>query len=152
MNHVGSLKRKVPVLIDLEEDCYLEVIIKDNNRKRFNFIIDHEISNPFPATRFDADGQTHKNNLPDIPLEDQQVTTPHFHKFRSDGFLIAYKTKELIENESNISLNKMFPIFCREFNIVDVNGEHVVMDISVEGELKFDEIDYDPHENITFEL
>jgi hypothetical protein len=23
MNHVGSLKRKVPVLIDLEEDCYI---------------------------------------------------------------------------------------------------------------------------------
>lgn len=149
-NHTGSLKRKVPVLINSEENCCLEVIVKDNNRERFNFIIDHEISKPFYAVRFDSSGGTHKNNLPDIPLKEQSVKTPHFHKFRSDGFEIAYRTEELIENESNLSLNKMFPIFCKEFNIIHPNREDV--NISIEGELKFDEIDYDPHENITFEL
>lgn len=152
INHVGSLKRRVPMHIDTLEDCCLEVVVNEINTRRFNFLIDHEISQPLHAVRFDSDGQTHKNNLPNIPLEEQQVTTPHFHKYRSDGFLIAYKTEKLIKNETNLSLSCMFPIFCEEFNIGYPSKESINIDISMDGEINFGEDEYDPHQNINFEL
>lgn len=152
LNHKGALKRKVPIITQPSEDCFLEVIINESNRKRFNFTIEHEISAPLRAARFDSDGQAHKNNIPNIPLELQQVTTPHFHKFRDDGYFFAYKTNPLIENESDLSINKMFPIFCEEFHITYPKENDVLLDISMEGELNFGETDFDPHENINFEL
>jgi len=49
-----------------------------------------------PFFRFDSDGPAHRNNLPDIPLEEQSITTPHFNSYNKDGKPIAYKNGILI--------------------------------------------------------
>src|SRR5690606_11377651 len=51
-----------------------------------------------PFFRFDSDGPAHRNDFPEIPLEEQSVTTPHFNSFREDGKPIAYKN-ETLKNE-----------------------------------------------------
>lgn len=48
-----------------------------------------------PFFRFDSDGPAHRNHFPDIPLEEQSVTTPHFNSHNAAGKSIAYKIDTL---------------------------------------------------------
>lgn len=71
-----------------------------------------------PFFRFDSDGPAHRNHSPNIPLEDQSITTPHFNSYKEDGKPIAYKTTPLMdEKESKIiaeDINFGTAIFCME--------------------------------------
>ena len=62
--------------------------------------------------RYDSAGASHRNNFDDIPLPDQQVTTPHIHKYDEKGRLIAVKTDEILIDQKAASGIKIgFPIF-----------------------------------------
>ncbi|HVY71985.1 MAG TPA: hypothetical protein VHH73_18780 [Verrucomicrobiae bacterium] len=74
------------------------------NRGHFGFKIRVAFFGPDPCFRFDSDGVTHRNRLASIPLPQQQVTTPHFHWYNSDGILIAYKTAELSDANTVLQL------------------------------------------------
>jgi hypothetical protein len=100
--------------------------------------------------RYDCGGGTHRNNLPDIPLNEQSVTTPHFHKYNKEGYNIAYKTEKLkTEGEAKAlcDIDFGFPYFCQESNIrhrdnapeLKINYNHL-----------FPEAGEDPLESITF--
>jgi hypothetical protein len=76
-----------------------------------------------PLFRFDSDGAAHRND--ELPLSKQQVTTPHFNSFDSEGRSIAYKTTEL-ENVDYAALKDMirfFQLFCQECFIVNEISE-----------------------------
>lgn len=80
-----------------------------------------------PFFRFDSDGPAHRNNYPDIPLEEQSVTTPHFNSYREDGKPIAYKN-ETLKEEGNAKIivgdiNFGVSLFCMETNSKLQNGD-----------------------------
>lgn len=78
------------------------------------------------ALGFDSGGQAHWNRDPDSQLRERKVDTPHFHRFRADGYMEAYQTGDL-HDEARLSaytndLQATFAIFCREFGIVGLDG------------------------------
>lgn len=82
----------------------LLVDVKVNNHEFFQFKLRYKEFLPPPFFRFDSDGDTHRNNIDGISLEDQIVTTPHFHKFNEEGIEIAYKTDKLLDPKESRAL------------------------------------------------
>jgi hypothetical protein len=107
-----------------------------------------------PFFRFDSDGPAHRNNFPDIPLEEQEVTTPHFNSYRNDGKLMAYKNKTLRkENEVKAiveDINFGVSLFCMETNSKLVTGGFPTI-IDQEPKIEFENAYYIEFENINFE-
>ncbi len=107
-----------------------------------------------PFFRFDSDGPAHRNDFPDIPLEEQSVTTPHFNSFQENGKSIAYKNDTLKnENEAKSiaeDINFGISLFCMETNSRLEDGDFpTVVDKAPEIELDFDQnTNFD---NISFE-
>lgn len=71
-----------------------------------------------PFFRFDSDGPAHRNESPDIPIDEQSVSTPHFNSFRSDGLSIAYQN-DTLKDESKVlhiinDINFGISLFCME--------------------------------------
>lgn len=102
-----------------------------------------------PFFRFDSDGPAHRNDFPDIPLEEQSVSTPHFNSYNSDGKPIAYKNDTLKkENEAkNIveDINFGTSLFCMETNSILSNGNFpLVMD-------KTPELEFESDQNVNFD-
>ncbi len=79
-----------------------------------------------PFFRFDSDGPAHRNNYPNIPLEEQLVTTPHFNSYKEDGKPIAYKNDALkITKNAEIiakDINFGVSLFCMESKSMLSNG------------------------------
>lgn len=107
-----------------------------------------------PFFRFDSDGPAHRNNFPDIPLEDQSVTTPHFNSYKKDGKSIAYKNETLNkESEAKIvadDINFGISLFCLETKTKLVTGEFPSI-IDSAPEINFDFVQNIIFDNINFE-
>lgn len=106
-NHPSSLyeEQALDSVKDFGEtmiDC--EVRYKNPNNYSFQ-ILSNILSNKVLA-RLDEGNGTHRNNCKDIPLDQQMVTTPHFHKYDTNGRFIAYKTKELEIKSSPLPIYK----------------------------------------------
>lgn len=104
--------------------------------------------------RYDTGGGTHRNDAPHIPLEMQSITTPHFHKYDSKGYFLAYKTDLLNDPKQAaylFDIDFAFPYFCQEGNIY-ANDKHDLPEITVgkDGFLPFEESDIDPLEGVKF--
>lgn len=68
--------------------------------------------------RFDEGDATHRNNIPGLPIDQQSVTTPHFHRYNEQGYFIAYKTEELkTVAQTSLGIEDGFDIFLREAKI-----------------------------------
>lgn len=107
-----------------------------------------------PFFRFDSDGPAHRNYLPDIPLEEQSVTTPHFNSYNSAGKSIAYKNDTLKkETEAQIiveDINFGVSLFCMETNTKLTTGEFPIV-VDKEPEIEFDFVRNVNFDNIKFE-
>lgn len=107
-----------------------------------------------PFFRFDSDGPAHRNDFPDIPLEEQSVTTPHFNSFKEGGKPIAYKNDTLKnEKESEIIANDInfgVSLFCMECNSNLTNGDFPTV-IDKTPEIEFTTIAHINFDNISFE-
>jgi len=107
-----------------------------------------------PFFRFDSDGPAHRNDFPDIPLEEQSVTTPHFNSFQENGKSIAYKNETLKkENEAKSiaeDINFGVSLFCMETNS-KLEGGGFPSVVDKEPELAFDSIQNINFDNISFE-
>lgn len=69
-----------------------------------------------PFFRFDSDGPAHRNDFPEIPLEYQSISTPHYNSYREDGKPYAYKC-EILQKETEAKaivgdINLGIPLFC----------------------------------------
>jgi hypothetical protein len=107
-----------------------------------------------PFFRFDSDGPAHRNDFPNIPLEEQSVTTPHFNSYKEDGNPFAYKNETLRkESEAKIiveDINFGVSLFCMETNSKLTNGEFPAI-VDKAPELEFNQIQNINFDNITFE-
>jgi hypothetical protein len=86
------------------EKMVLLVDVKVNNHDFFQFKLRYKSFVPAPFFRFDSDGETHRNKVDGLRLEDSQITTPHFHKFNENGIEIAYKTDKLLDPKESKAL------------------------------------------------
>jgi hypothetical protein len=149
-NHPSSLHKNQPVVHESLPDSMNIIIEIKEFENKFSINLD---SQGFPDCilfRYDSGGGTHRNNFPNIPLGEQSVTTPHFHKYNKEGYCIAYKTEKLKlekEAEALCDIQFGFPYFCQESNIRYNNDLPELKIIS--GNL-FPENEIDPLENITF--
>lgn len=107
-----------------------------------------------PFFRFDSDGPAHRNDFPEIPMEEQSITTPHFNSYKEDGKPIAYKN-ETLKNEKDAQIiaediNFGVSLFCMESNTkLSIGGFPTVSE--KEPEFKFAVFQYINFDNITFE-
>jgi hypothetical protein len=107
-----------------------------------------------PYFRFDSDGPAHRNENPQIPLEEQSIKTPHFNSFDENGNYIAYQNEtlknqteaQIIANDINFGIS----LFCMETNskLIDSNFPTVAQLIQ---ELGFEENNNINFDNINFE-
>jgi hypothetical protein len=107
-----------------------------------------------PFVRFDSDGPAHRNDIGNLPLEEQSVTTPHFNSFDENGIPIAYKNDALKDHKSAQiiadDLNFGISLFCLETNSKVASGDFpTVLERSPElglseiSEVNFDNIQFD---------
>jgi hypothetical protein len=107
-----------------------------------------------PFFRFDSDGPAHRNDFPEIPLEEQSVTTPHFNSYKEDGKPIAYKNDKLKnEKEAKIiseDVNFGISLFCMESNTKLSTGDFPNV-IDKAPEIEFTAVQNINFDNISFE-
>ena len=151
-NRRDTKKKDMSILCSNLSDLTFTVEQRIDVDGNFKFSLRSKSFCPPPIFRYDSMGPTHRNsNLP-IPIDEQSVSTPHFHRFTSDGYEIAYKTDAL----------------------KDINQENALKDISIcvyhfmqEAHIKYENFDLipspgqlpfekgtditDPLENIEFE-
>lgn len=107
-----------------------------------------------PFFRFDSDGPAHRNDSPNVPLEEQLVTTPHFNSFQEDGKPIAFKNEILKkENEARAIAEDItfgVTIFCQETNSKLLTGDFPSV-IDKVPEIEFGLTQAIDYNNISFE-
>lgn len=153
-NNANFLQQNVPVQHDLvKNNVELIVVVKVNNYRYFSFKLLCKDLSSTPFFRYDSDGDAHRNYSPDIPLKEQQITTPHFHKFNEKGISFAYKT-DIILNESERKaledINLCIAFFCKESNIEPVKEDYPTIQINSK-ELPLDFSSIDPLLNVKFQ-
>lgn len=150
-NHKTSLYKEqslttTGILGNITIDC--EIRNKDPHNYSFQILSDKLASKIL--ARFDEGNGTHRNNLPNIPLSDQQVTTPHFHKYDEMGRFVAYKTPSIgIDIPKKLSIYKGFCLFCNEESILSSNNEQIYISVQEAGTIPFD-LNEDPLSGINF--
>lgn len=124
--------------------------IREKNPSNYSFqILSNRIKNRVLA-RLDEGNGTHRNNFPNIPLAEQEVTTPHFHKYNESGFFVAYKSDSLTAyNEKPLKIEDGLRLFCEEENIESSNSVPIEIQIKEDGSLPFPH-DTDPLNGIMF--
>jgi len=135
-----------------EERMILNVDVKLNDHSYFQFKLRYKAFLPAPFFRFDSDGDTHRNRIKGIPLEEQQITTPHFHKFNEKGIEIAYKTDKLLDPKEAKALEDINLCLVHFFH---ESNTRLKEDDFPEVKIMTDTLGYemeaiDPNENITF--
>lgn len=134
------------------DDLTLTVNVKLKNHDFFQFKLRYEKFCPQHFFRFDSDGETHRNKIDGIPLDQQSVPTPHFHKYHKSGIEIAYQTDKLIDKKEKKALediNLCIKHFFHESNTRlkdDDFSEIKILTNTLGLSLRSE----DPNENITF--
>lgn len=154
-NHPSSLYAKEEIR---SESCFgntfMTCEVRNGEKSDYSFQMVSDKFKKGVIFRYDSEGGTHKNEAPFIPLEEQSVTTPHFHKYDDKGYFLAYKTDLLndpkqVEHLFDIDLG--FPYFCQE-GIIYANDDFDLPKIKVyrEGCFSFEKENKDPLEGIKF--
>ena len=92
--------------------------IRDRDVLSYSFQIRSDKFESQVALRFDEGDAAHRTDIPGLPLDRQSVTTPHFHRYNEQGYLIAYKNEELnAVAQTSIGIEDGFDIFLREAKI-----------------------------------
>lgn len=76
----------------------------------------------------DEGDYTHWNRHLSVPVEQQQVPTPHFHKKGDDGIELAYRTARIEATQTPINIHDGFSIFCEECHINQDNIEILIQE------------------------
>jgi hypothetical protein len=107
-----------------------------------------------PFFRFDSDGPAHRNCFPEVLLEEQSVSTPHFNTYNENGKPVAYKNVTL-KNESEAQIvaedvNFGVSLFCMESNSKLSNGDFPIIS-DILPEFEFEAIENINFDNISFQ-
>lgn len=154
-NHGTSLYSSQPLYSTVDfGNTIMACEVRNGDHRDCSFQILSDAFKKRVVLRYDTGGGTHRNDAPYIPLEEQSITTPHFHKYDSNGCFLAYKT-DLLNDEKQVEylldLEFGFPYFCQEGKI-SANDKHDLPEIQVikEGFLPFKEDEVDPLDGIKF--
>jgi hypothetical protein len=151
-NNANTLSKLEPVVHSQTDEIVLIVDVKVNNYNFFQFKLRYKSFSPLPFFRFDSDGETHRNRIDGVLLEEQSITTPHFHKFTKDGIEIAYKTDKLLDKKERKALediNLCAVHFFHESNIRLNKKDFPEIKISTDT-LGLSYLKDDPNQNIKF--
>lgn len=125
--------------------------IRDKEPNSFSFQIRSDRFAKAVVLRFDEGDATHRNTAPGIPLDQQSISTPHFHKYNDAGYFIAYKNDELkILDHTSLSLEEGFDIFCREAKIDTTGYEVKIQKADADGTIVMNLGQTDPLAGIMF--
>jgi hypothetical protein len=147
------LEENIPVKHpEVVDDMILIVDVSVNNYKYFKFKLRYKEYVDKPLFRFDSDGVTHWNNIDGIPLTEQQVKTPHFHKFNESGIEVAYQTIQLKNEETKKALQDIESCIAHFFHECNIRVNTVAFPtIKVNpNQLDFTYEKNDPNENVKF--
>ncbi len=136
----------------IKDRIILMINVKINDHNFFQFKLRCKSLCDTPFFRYDSDGASHRNYDANIPLAQQQITTPHFHYFNEHGVSIAYKTDKLLNKQEKRALediNLCIAHFFHECNIVPDNDLYPTILIN-SSELPLDFSVDDPLTNINF--
>ena len=103
----------------LEKDLEFVVQIKADDPTDFKFKLKCPAFDNSYFFRYDSAGACHRNSGLDVPIDQQRVPTPHFHKFMQTGEEIAYKTEVLKDQKQAEVLEDVslcIAHFCTESN------------------------------------
>lgn len=90
-NHRSSYIGTLPVQAQVPYGATSVVCeVRDMSLFNYSFSYLSDKNKERTLARFDAGDGTHKNRAPGIPLDCTSVPTPHLHRYRDDGYLIAY--------------------------------------------------------------
>lgn len=153
----GNNKNYLEESVDLENNSYdgktiLIINVKVNKLNYFHFKLKCNEVFPKPFFRFDSDGGAHRNYIDEIPLEEQSVTTPHFHFYNQDGVNIAYKSdalKDEIQRKALEDISLCLSHFFQESNIEPAFADTVEVQIQPE-QFPFQDSNKNPLANIIF--
>lgn len=106
--------------------------------------------------RLDTGDGTHNNAkyVPGIPLELSSVPTPHLHKFREDGYAVAYPIPGVDytdEPSTKFDYQQGFYYLCTELNMTDPQGNAPLFMYAPDGVLNFPAADANPNEGADFD-
>lgn len=155
-NHPSSLFSEVQLISSIPYgNTSLSIEIRDiENYRNFSLSI---LSDKFPRKkclfRYDVGNGTHRNNCSDIPLKEQQVPTPHFHRFDEKGRFLAYQTAALKDTAQVPYLEDIefgTDYFSQESNITDRRGDLPRIEIGRNLQIPFPHEDFDPNNGIKF--
>ena len=148
-NHVTSLKGETELkALEPFGVTVLECEMRDKNEFNYSFKILSDRIKSRMLFRMDEGDKAHWNRHLPIPVDQQQVPTPHFHKKGDDGIEYAYRTEVLERNSLPLNIHDGFSIFCDECHIKNENIEIIIQE---EGKLPFNfEPETDPLKGIIF--
>lgn len=116
-NNIHTLEKVEPVIHSSTTDKMVLIVdVKVKNHNFFQFKLRYQPFIPPPFFRFDSDGDAHRNKIDGIPLSEQVISTPHFHKFHESGIEIAYKTEMLLNPEQSKALEDINACLIHFFN------------------------------------
>lgn len=156
-NHPSSLHSKIELQAARPfGNTSLSIEIQDlENYKKYSLsILSDKYKERKCIFRYDVGSGTHRNNCPDIPLDQQEVPTPHFHKYDDKGRFLAYQTEILKDLTQAVHLEDIefgTDYFSQETKITDGNEQLPKLKIDDNSQIPFPHTDYDPNNGIKFE-
>lgn len=153
-NHPTSLYVEMEVKSSqpLGEDKF-DCEIRNKDIKNYSYQLLTDAISKRVLFRLDEGNGTHRNNIPTIPLKEQQIPTPHFHRYDASGRFLAYRTEEL-NSISYLDIKQGLTIFCKEANITPTTkNSNIEISIQEEGSISSDLLnDLDPLNGVDFNL
>lgn len=133
MNHVTALKGETELRASAPlGNTVLECEVREHNEFNYSFKILSDRIKTRMLFRMDEGDGTHWNRHLPIPVDQQQVPTPHFHKKGDDGIEYAYRTDVLAAQASPLNIHDGFSVLCDECHI---NKDNIEIRIQEEGKL-----------------
>lgn len=148
-NHVTALKGCTEVRASSPlGNTTLQCQVRDHNEFNYTISILSDRIQSRMLFRLDEGRGTHRNRHFPVPIEQQQVLSPHFHRKGDDGIEYAYRTTRLEEGPDPLNIHEGFVAFCEECHIIN---ENIEIKVQEEGMLPFEfESNADPLKGVKF--
>ncbi len=131
-NHVTALKGETELRTQFPlGNTILQCQVRERNEFNYSISILSDKIQSRMLFRLDEGDGTHWNRHLPVPVDQQQVPTPHFHKKGDDGIEYAYRTDKLKEEPAPLNIHDGFSVFCDECHIKNEDVEIIVQEEGV---------------------
>lgn len=128
-NHITALKGEAELFSESPfGNTILQCQVRDRSEYNYSISILSDRIKSRMLFRLDEGDGVHWNRHLPIPIEQQQVPTPHFHMKGDDGIEYAYQSNSLKEGPNPLNIHDGFSAFCEECHICNGNAEIMVQE------------------------